>query len=186
VNDRSRTPLQSARRARHTGFWERLHRGAAVINQRAHSETEICDRIIVRGRLVSRCRRKRADYLLVYEGVPLGVIEAKDNTHAMGDGLQQALAYAERLNTPFVFASNGDGFVFHDRTGQTEQRETSLALDAFPSPEELWRRYRCHLMSRGRLRSEQLLRSSHCCSDQGGRELENCRWGTCGASALRP
>jgi len=141
VNDSSRTPLQSPRRARHTGFWERLHCGAAVINQRALSETEICDRISVRGRLVSRGRRKRADYLLVYEGVPLGVIEAKDNSHAMGDGLQQALAYAESLNTPFVFASNGDGFVQHDRTGQSEQRETSLALDAFPSPEELWRRY---------------------------------------------
>jgi type I restriction enzyme R subunit len=137
------------------------------MNKRALSETEICDRfitpalqqagwllermrreysftdgrIIVRGRLVSRGRRKRADYLLVYEGVPLAVIEAKDNSHAIGDGLQQALAYAEILNTPFVFASNGDGFVFHDRTGQSEQRETSLALDAFPSPEELWRRY---------------------------------------------
>jgi type I restriction enzyme R subunit len=137
------------------------------MNKRALSETEICDRfitpalqragwllermrreysftdgrIIVRGRLVSRGRRKRADYLLVYEGVPLAVIEAKDNSHAIGDGLQQALAYAESLNTPFVFASNGDGFLFHDRTGQSDHRETSLALDAFPSPEELWRRY---------------------------------------------
>lgn len=137
------------------------------MNKRALSETEICDRfitpalqqagwllermrreysftdgrIIVRGRLVSRGRRKRADYLLVYEGVPLAVIEAKDNTHAIGDGLQQALAYAESLNTPFVFASNGDGFVFHDRTGHSEQRETSLPLESFPSPEELWRRY---------------------------------------------
>ena len=137
------------------------------MNKRTLSETEICDRfitpalqragwllermrreysftdgrIIVRGRLVSRGRRKRADYLLVYEGVPLAVIEAKDNSHAIGDGLQQALAYAESLNTPFVFASNGDGFLFHDRTGQSDHRETSLALDAFPSPEELWRRY---------------------------------------------
>ena len=74
MNDRSRTPLQSPRRARHTGFWERVHRGAAVINKRALSETEICNRIIVRGRLVSRGRRKRADYLLVYEGVPLMVV----------------------------------------------------------------------------------------------------------------
>ena len=105
-----------------------------MINKRALSETEICDRFI-------RPALQRADYLLVYEGVPLAVIEAKDNTHAMGDGLQQALAYAESLNTPFVSASNGDGFVFHDRTGQSEQRETSLALDAFPSPEELWRRH---------------------------------------------
>jgi len=59
---------------RHSGFWERLHRGAAVVNQRALSETEICNRIIVRGRLVSRGRRKPADYLLVYEGVPLMVV----------------------------------------------------------------------------------------------------------------
>ena len=74
MNDRSRTPLQSPRRARHSGFWERLHRGAAVINQRALSETEIWNPIIVRGRLVSRGRRKRSDYLLVYEGVPLMVV----------------------------------------------------------------------------------------------------------------
>jgi type I restriction enzyme R subunit len=106
---------------------------------REHSFTD--GRIIVRGRLVSRGRRKRADYLLVYEGVPLAVIEAKDNSHAIGDGLQQALAYAEALRTPFVFASNGDGFVLHDRSGQSAQTETTLALDAFPSPEELWRRY---------------------------------------------
>ena len=127
------------------------------------SETEICDRfitpalqqagwllermrreysftdgrIIVRGKLVSRGRRRRADYLLQYEGVPLAVIEAKDNNHALGDGMQQALAYAEPLNTPFVFASNGDGFVFHDRTGHSETIESTLALNAFPSPEDL-------------------------------------------------
>jgi hypothetical protein len=67
-------PHSNRHGARHSGFWERLHRGAAVINQRALSETEICNRIIVRGRLVSRGRRKRADYLLVYEGVPLMVV----------------------------------------------------------------------------------------------------------------
>ena len=106
---------------------------------REHSFTD--GRIIVRGRLVSRGRRKRADYLLVHEGVPLAVIEAKDNSHAVGDGMQQALAYAEALHTPFVFASNGDGFVLHDRTGLSEQRETRLSLEAFPAPEELWRRY---------------------------------------------
>lgn len=137
------------------------------MNKRALSETDICDRfitpairqagwlkerilrehsftdgrIIVRGRLVSRGRRRRADYLLIHEGVPLAVIEAKDNSHALGDGMQQALAYAEALHTPFVFASNGDGFVFHDRTGQADTLETTLALEAFPSPAELWQRY---------------------------------------------
>jgi type I restriction enzyme, R subunit len=73
--------------------------------------------------------------------VALAVIEAKDNSHAVGDGMQQALAYADALQTPFVFASNGDGFVLHDRTGLSEQCESQLSLEAFPAPEELWRRY---------------------------------------------
>ena len=100
-------------------------------------------RIIVRGKLVSRGRAKRADYLLSYQpNLPIALIEAKDNRHAIGDGMQQALGYAETLNIPFVFSSNGDGFVFHDRTGASTPRETTLALDAFPSPAELWARYR--------------------------------------------
>ncbi len=99
-------------------------------------------RIIVRGKLVSRGRGKRADYILYYKpNLPIALIEAKDNTHAVGDGIQQALDYADTLNIPFVFSSNGDGFVFHDRTGVVA-RETTLALDAFPSPDDLWVRYR--------------------------------------------
>ena len=75
-------------------------------------------RIIVRGKLVTRRQAKRADYILYYKpNIPLAVIEAKDNKHSVGDGMQQALDYAETLNIPFVFSSNGDGFVFHDRTG---------------------------------------------------------------------
>ena len=100
-------------------------------------------RIIVRGRLVSRGRAKRADYVLYYRpNLPIALIEAKDAAHAVGDGMQQALDYAETLEVPFVFSSNGDGFVFHDRTGRGEERETTLGLDAFPSPEALWERYR--------------------------------------------
>ena len=100
-------------------------------------------RITVRGKLVSRGQAKRADYILSYRpNVPVAVIEAKDNAHAMGDGMQQALDYAQTLNVPFVFASNGDGFVFHDRTGASTPREVTLALDAFPSPADLWARYR--------------------------------------------
>lgn len=100
-------------------------------------------RIIVRGKLVSRGKRKRADYVLsVRPNVPLAVIEAKDNRHSVGDGIQQALGYAEMLNVPFAFSSNGDGFVFHDRTGHAEQPEVTLGLDEFPSPDELWQRYR--------------------------------------------
>jgi type I restriction enzyme R subunit len=99
-------------------------------------------RIIVRGQLVTRGKGKRADYILYYKpGMPLAVVEAKDNSHAVGDGIQQALEYAQQLEVPFVFSSNGDGFVFHDRTGTSEQLETDLALESFPSPSELWNRY---------------------------------------------
>ena len=99
-------------------------------------------RIIVRGTLVTRGQARRADYILYYKpNIPLVVIEAKDNSHSVGDGMQQALDYAETLNVPFVFSSNGDGFVFHDRTGASTPRETDLALDDFPPPAELWARY---------------------------------------------
>ena len=100
-------------------------------------------RIIVRGKLVSRGKAKRADYILSHKpNVPIAIIEAKDNKHAIGDGMQQALDYAETLQVPFAFSSNGDGFVFHDRTGIGTEKEISLDNDSFPSPEDLWARYR--------------------------------------------
>lgn len=100
-------------------------------------------RITVRGKLVARGAPRRADYVLEYKpNIPLAVIEAKDNKHSVGDGMQQALAYADMLDVPFAFTSNGDGFVFHDRSGLAEQVETNLTLDEFPSPEWLWQRYR--------------------------------------------
>ena len=100
-------------------------------------------RIIVRGKLVSRGTGKRADYVLYYKpNIPIALIEAKDNTHAVGDGMQQALDYAETLHIPFVFSSNGEGIVLHDRTGLSAERETTLSLHAFPSPDHLWERYR--------------------------------------------
>ena len=98
-------------------------------------------RIIVRGRLVTRGQGKRADYILYYCGIPIAVIEVKDNNHPVAAGMQQALDYAVTLHAPFVFATNGDAFVFHDRTGQNAQLETRLALDAFPSPATLWAHY---------------------------------------------
>jgi type I restriction enzyme R subunit len=98
-------------------------------------------RIIVRGKLVTRGKAKRADYILYYQHLPIALIEAKDNNCAIGDGMQQALDYADTLNIPFVFASNGDGFVFHDHTGLSPQVETTIALNAFPSPAMLWMRY---------------------------------------------
>ena len=100
-------------------------------------------RIVVRGKLVSRGQAKRADYVLAYRpNIPIALIEAKDNTHSPGDGLQQGLDYAEALGIPFVFSSNGDGFVFRDRTGIAAQPEVNLPLRAFPSPDELWSRWR--------------------------------------------
>ena len=99
-------------------------------------------RIIVRGKMVSRGEGRRADYILsVKPNIPIALIEAKDNRQSLGAGLQQGLAYAETLNIPFVFSSNGDGFVFHDRTGQSFPVEHTLSLDEFPSPTELWQRY---------------------------------------------
>lgn len=100
-------------------------------------------RIIVRGKMVTRGQAKRADYVLYYKpNIPIALIEAKDNNHSVGDGMQQALDYAETLDVPFVFTSNGDGFVFHDRTGANAQRESNLSLDEFPAPDDLWARYR--------------------------------------------
>jgi type I restriction enzyme R subunit len=100
-------------------------------------------RVIVRGKMVRRGEAKRADYILYYKpNVPLAIIEAKDNNCSMGDGLQQALDYGQTLNIPFVFSSNGDGFVFHDGTRTTGDIEQRLSLDAFPTPAALWSRYR--------------------------------------------
>jgi type I restriction enzyme R subunit len=99
-------------------------------------------RVMVRGKLVARGEQKFADYVLYWKpNVPIAVVEAKDNNHAVGDGMQQALKYSEMLDVPFVFTSNGDGFLFHDRTGHATPVERELALDRFPSPADLWARY---------------------------------------------
>jgi type I restriction enzyme R subunit len=92
----------------------------------------------------SRGKGKRADYILYYKpNIPIAVIEAKDNKHSVGDGIQQALDYAEALNIPFVFSSNGDGFrVPRSHRRQHATRNDVLSLDAFPSPADLWARYR--------------------------------------------
>ncbi|RSN98618.1 EcoAI/FtnUII family type I restriction enzme subunit R [Acinetobacter pittii] len=98
--------------------------------------------IMVRGKLHTRGERKRADYVLYYKkNIPLAVIEAKDNNHSLGSGMQQALAYADCLQVPFVVSSNGDGFLFHDQTGLFGKVEQELGLDEFPSPEYLWKLY---------------------------------------------
>ena len=99
-------------------------------------------RIIVRGKMVSRGKGKKADFVLYYQHIPIALIEAKKATFSEAHGMQQALGYAATLQVPFVFSSNGKGFVFHDRTGQSASIETNLALDTFPSPAELWSKYR--------------------------------------------
>lgn len=96
-------------------------------------------RIIVRGKLHTRGQRKRADYVLYHKpNMPMAVIEAKDNNHSLGDGMQQALGYAEMLQVPFVFSSNGDGFLFHNKLAQGGVMERELGLKEFPSPAQLW------------------------------------------------
>jgi len=96
----------------------------------------------VRGKIAVRGKLKRADYLLYYQpNLPLVVIEAKDGAHELGSGMSQALNYAESMDVPFVFSSNGEGFLFHDRTATTGPKEVRLGLEAFPSPADLWLRY---------------------------------------------
>jgi type I restriction enzyme, R subunit len=96
-------------------------------------------RIIVKGKIKNRGEQKRADYILYYKSnIPLAVVEAKSNNHSVGSGMQQALNYAEILDIPFAFSSNGNAFLFHDRTGQSKIMEQELSLDDFPSPSKLW------------------------------------------------
>lgn len=97
-------------------------------------------RVIVRGQLHTRAKNKRADYALFYKpGIPIAIIEAKDNNHTISDGMQQALRYGEMLDVPFIFSSNGDGFLFHNNIAKDGKLEYEIAMDEFPSPETLWR-----------------------------------------------
>ena len=102
-------------------------------------------KIYVRGKLTARGKRKRADYILYYKpNIPIAIVEAKDNKHTVRAGMQQALDYAQILDIPFVFSSNGDAFLFHDKTITNGQIEKVLSLDEFPSPQELWTKYKQH------------------------------------------
>jgi len=102
-------------------------------------------RVIVRGQLHTRAKNKRADYVLFYKpNIPIAVIEAKDNNHTVGDGMQQALEYAELLHVPFVFSSNGDGFLFHNNICTDGQIEREIGMNDFPSPDNLWRLWCIH------------------------------------------
>lgn len=97
-------------------------------------------RVMVRGNITARAARKRADYLLsLHSNMPIAIIEAKDNSHTLGAGMQQAVEYAEILDIPFVYSSNGTGFLERDLlTG----KERELSLEEFPTPDELWTRFK--------------------------------------------
>ncbi|MEN5057822.1 EcoAI/FtnUII family type I restriction enzme subunit R [Sphingobacterium kitahiroshimense] len=100
-------------------------------------------KIYVRGKITARGTRKRADYILYYKpNIPIAIIEVKDNKHSVRAGIQQGLEYARILDIPCVFSSNGDSFLFHDRTATDGNIEMEIGLDAFPSPEQLWEKYK--------------------------------------------
>jgi len=102
--------------------------------------------VVVRGNISSRNKKKKkfADYILSWEpGIPIAVVEAKDNNHTVSHGIQQALGYAEILEVPSALSSNGDAFASHNKVpAPGEDIETELPLEAFPSPQELWKRYK--------------------------------------------
>ena len=98
-------------------------------------------KVIVRGMAAARKTVKSADIVLYHKpSIPLAVIEAKANKHEIGKGMQQGLDYAKLLDVPFIFASNGDGFVFHDKTNPS-QLESEITLEDFPTPAQLWDKY---------------------------------------------
>ena len=99
-------------------------------------------RIIASGKICKREAPLKADYVLFYKpNKPIAIVEAKDNNHTMADGIQQALQYADMMDVPFAFSSNGDGFVFHNKLITEGPSETILSLNEFPSPETLWKMY---------------------------------------------
>ena len=122
----------------------------AILNSGWEEQTQLAreifftdGRIYVKGKMAARGKRKFADYILFYKpNVPIAVIEAKDNKHSVKGGIQQALGYGNTLDIPFVFSSNGDGFYFHDKTATDGEIEKEISLEEFPSPQELWAKYK--------------------------------------------
>lgn len=114
--------------------WDRM---TQYIKQKTFTD----GRIHIRGKLTTRGKKKRADYILYYKpNIPIGIIEVKENNQSVGSGMQQGLEYAAILKLPFVFSTNGDRFLFHDKTNPN-QIETEIELDELPSPETLWNKY---------------------------------------------
>ncbi|MGR6838187.1 EcoAI/FtnUII family type I restriction enzme subunit R [Aliivibrio wodanis] len=103
-------------------------------------------KVIVRGQVGMRQTVKKADIVLYHKpSMPLAVVEAKANKHEVGKGIQQGLDYARLLDIPFIFSSNGDGYIFHDKTKlgtfEEHQLESQIRLEDFPSPDELWKKF---------------------------------------------
>ena len=90
--------------------------------------------VLVRDGVATRGKQKKADYLLSYHDIPLAIVEAKRLSCSVGEGMQQALEYAAILDVPFVYSSNGEGFLEHDRFAERDA-ERELGLGEFPSPE---------------------------------------------------
>jgi type I restriction enzyme R subunit len=125
-------------------------------------------RVIVRGKLHTRAKYKRADYVLFYRpNIPVAIIEAKDNNHSVCDGMQQALGYAEMLQVPFVFSSNGDAFLFHNKIATDGIIERELTLHEFPSPQTLWQWLSTH---RGLENKQESIIAQDYYNDGSGRE----------------
>lgn len=100
-------------------------------------------KIYVKGNKSKRAKGKKADYILYYKpNIPVAIIEAKDNNHRVQDGIQQGLEYANILDIPVVFSSNGDEFYEHDKTLSNGVVERKISLNNFPTPDELWERYK--------------------------------------------
>lgn len=99
-------------------------------------------RIWVKGKLTARGKKLFADYVLYISGIPIAIIEAKDNNHSLNSGIQQALKYSNLMDIPFVFSSNGDGFYFHDKTITDGDIEKTLSLENFPTSSFLWEKYK--------------------------------------------
>ena len=121
----------------------------AIINSGWDEHTQIireysitAGRIWVKGKLTARGKKLFADYVLYISGIPVAIVEAKDNNQTIKSGIQQALKYSNLMDIPFVFSSNGDGFYFHDKTVTEGDIETSLSLEDFPTADFLWEKYK--------------------------------------------
>ena len=96
-------------------------------------------KINLRGNLVARGKAKYADYMLYYNrATPIAIVEAKDANHSVSHGMQQAKEYAEMMDIPFAYSSNGFGFQEYDFLTGTER---TIPMDAFPTKDELYDRF---------------------------------------------